>query len=316
MAEYDPFEPQQSVAPGGGDFAELSRQWNQFLDDPRGRSALINFGTALMQPVGVGQSAAGHVGQAFGNVGAGLQQQELLDIKGGLAENRVATDREKLAQGADKIDLGYERLGSREDREAANLQLKREIAAARQSNDSRRAGILEQQLAARMKYDEGRLGIGQQNADTAVTRAETGRMNADTNKLRASSPSFNTLFRANERQRNAFDKDIVSLAKDIEKRVNDPFGLSKPLQGEERFKGMNTQQIAAELAKDPQVKQNIMSRRGQAAPTLQGDEESDSGVPAQIESAPLNAGQRVPNTVYQTPRGPMRWTGTGWIPAR
>jgi hypothetical protein len=36
--------------------------------------------------------------------------------------------------------------------------------------------------------------------------------------------------------------------------------------------------------------------------------------PPKIEAAPP-ANQRKPNTVYQTPKGPMKWTGTGWLPA-
>jgi hypothetical protein len=32
------------------------------------------------------------------------------------------------------------------------------------------------------------------------------------------------------------------------------------------------------------------------------------------EPAPTNAGQRVKGRVYQTPKGAMQWTGTGWIP--
>ena len=31
-------------------------------------------------------------------------------------------------------------------------------------------------------------------------------------------------------------------------------------------------------------------------------------------SAPLDAKVRTSNTVYNTPRGPMTWTGTGWVP--
>lgn len=34
-----------------------------------------------------------------------------------------------------------------------------------------------------------------------------------------------------------------------------------------------------------------------------------------IEAAPKEATQRKPGTVYQTPKGPLKWTGTGWLPA-
>jgi hypothetical protein len=32
-----------------------------------------------------------------------------------------------------------------------------------------------------------------------------------------------------------------------------------------------------------------------------------------IQAAPLSPADRKPNTTYQTPRGPMTWTGTGWL---
>lgn len=32
-----------------------------------------------------------------------------------------------------------------------------------------------------------------------------------------------------------------------------------------------------------------------------------------VPDAPSNPAARTPSTVYQTPRGPMKWTGTGWI---
>jgi hypothetical protein len=38
------------------------------------------------------------------------------------------------------------------------------------------------------------------------------------------------------------------------------------------------------------------------------------GRAARIEQAPQDPAQRVKDKTYQTPRGPMRWTGTGWIP--
>lgn len=41
---------------------------------------------------------------------------------------------------------------------------------------------------------------------------------------------------------------------------------------------------------------------------------SGGGAAPKIEAAP-EAAQRKPNTVYQTPKGPMKWTGTGWLPA-
>lgn len=53
-----------------------------------------------------------------------------------------------------------------------------------------------------------------------------------------------------------------------------------------------------------------LAPRAGAAPTTPAAR--DTGA----QPAPPNPAQRVPNTVYQTPRGPMKWTGTGWLPAQ
>lgn len=56
---------------------------------------------------------------------------------------------------------------------------------------------------------------------------------------------------------------------------------------------------------------NSLQRRGVEAP---------AGVPGAIPGASPQpappAAQRQPNTIYLTPRGPLKWTGTGWVPAQ
>lgn len=47
-----------------------------------------------------------------------------------------------------------------------------------------------------------------------------------------------------------------------------------------------------------------------------GDEMSTVNTPTGVVEAPRDPTQRKPNTTYQTPRGPMTWTGTGWLPLR
>jgi hypothetical protein len=56
-----------------------------------------------------------------------------------------------------------------------------------------------------------------------------------------------------------------------------------------------------------------MARRGGAAAPPAGPK--PAGAPAKIEAAPLDAKQRKAGAVYQTPKGAMKWTGTGWLPA-
>lgn len=89
----DPFgTPDIAVNPNPdpSTFATLKGQWDQFLADPKGRGALASFGLALMQPVGVGQSTVGHVGQAIGNAGEAVQEANTRDQKQSEAESKAA----------------------------------------------------------------------------------------------------------------------------------------------------------------------------------------------------------------------------------
>ena len=38
--------------------------------------------------------------------------------------------------------------------------------------------------------------------------------------------------------------------------------------------------------------------------------------PASLTTAPINPAARTTGTVYSTPKGPMKWTGTGWLPVQ
>lgn len=41
-----------------------------------------------------------------------------------------------------------------------------------------------------------------------------------------------------------------------------------------------------------------------------------AAAPAAVQPAPRNPAERVKNQTYNTPKGPMTWTGTGWLPAQ
>lgn len=69
-----PSAPAQQAPQASGD--DLSTQWSNWLDRPGNRSALMQFGIAMLQPIQQGQSFAGHIGEAIG--------------QGGEAEARVA----------------------------------------------------------------------------------------------------------------------------------------------------------------------------------------------------------------------------------
>ena len=58
----------------------LMDQWNTFLGQPGNRAAVAQFGLQMLQPIGLGQSLSGQIGQAVGAAGdtkARVQKQQL-----------------------------------------------------------------------------------------------------------------------------------------------------------------------------------------------------------------------------------------------
>lgn len=57
--------------------SDIAGQWKNWMANEGNRAALMQFGIAMMQPVGLGQTPLGHVGQAIGSVGElGTRREE------------------------------------------------------------------------------------------------------------------------------------------------------------------------------------------------------------------------------------------------
>jgi hypothetical protein len=67
-----------------------------FLDNPADRAALLQIGLNLMQPVAMGQSTIGHIGQAVGAGGEAATRGEEADLKQKQAESKLAIADERL----------------------------------------------------------------------------------------------------------------------------------------------------------------------------------------------------------------------------
>lgn len=52
----------------------LVKEWESFLNQPGNRAAVAQFGVNMLQPIGLGQSFAGHVGQSVGAAGEAKQR--------------------------------------------------------------------------------------------------------------------------------------------------------------------------------------------------------------------------------------------------
>lgn len=72
------------------------------------------------------------------------------------------------------------------------------------------------------------------------------------------------------------------------------------------------------IAQNPMLKNMglVGAPAGAAATSDDGDDDTEVPAAASTTSAPQaprDPSQRTPNTVYETPRGKMKWTGTGWV---
>lgn len=186
----DPFgSPEATSQPQQPD---LASQWSKFLDDPRGKSALMNFGLSLMQPAPWGASP---VATAFGAVGEGLrtqdeaaQKQQAIDTKEtaaqALNDRRVA----QTMQGETALGIKQNQFQLNQQRQDANeadkarlrdyqdrvLQLRQEVADATKEGNLAKAATVQKRLdlAERGKVVlEQNMEINRQRALTSATES-------------------------------------------------------------------------------------------------------------------------------------------------
>lgn len=130
----DVVQPQDGAT--GFDVGKLSQEWKTWLDDPQNKAALMQFGISLMQPVGLGQSALGHLGQAVG--------------AGGEAANRLAKEQLNEEEATSKQGLRESQATAAEQR-ATTAQARLEGAGVR--DELRRQQIENSRLNAQLSAE-------------------------------------------------------------------------------------------------------------------------------------------------------------------
>lgn len=81
----------QSVEP-----AQAQGQWDDWLQRPGNRTALLQMGLQMMQPVGIGQTVGGHIAQGVGAGGEAVARQETSDLKERVADAKMQAADERL----------------------------------------------------------------------------------------------------------------------------------------------------------------------------------------------------------------------------
>lgn len=246
MAEVDPFNPLSQEAP---DPNNLRSQWDAFLGDPRAQATMLQIGLNLMQPVGLGQTALGHLGQSVGSGGEVLSRQAEMDRKQQETDSKV-TQREAAAT----------------------------LAESRAANAGTRSSLAEERLRHQSDLlDFRRTQLGTQSLLKA--QGDYNRHVANIQKLNAKEQADAALFKREPKL--------------------------QPIPTWNDF--------AAQRGLDPTMGgvvpgSNTTGDRLQGAPTGSSDPAADS-----IPDAPPNPKLREVGVTYNTPQGPLRWTGTGWV---
>lgn len=215
---YTPFveptqQPQTQQAPQN----DLAGQWRAFLAKPENTAALMQTGLNLMQPQGIGQTAAGQVAQAIG--GGGEAAGRVLDnqIKEDAAETKAETARQRADASTTRAEAATMRAHSDAAQVNSRITLRaaqESAALARKTNLDTQVELLEKRISlygedhesriqlralqgererAKAEYDRARTAGVPIDTETRRMRAETGQdlvgvqqQRADTQSTRVS----------------------------------------------------------------------------------------------------------------------------------
>jgi hypothetical protein len=201
--------------------------------DPESRSALLQIGLGLMQPMAQGQTTLGHIGQAVGGGGEALHRIQEEDVKQQKADDALTIAEQRMQLAQQRADRGLTPYQT-------EMLKRHDIASGRAEAASQRG---ERRLDWQMQSDK----------------------------------------------RKALATDVANA---IEAR--DSLTLDEKDPEKMRWAGKSSTQIRQEL----KAEQDAASGGG--------------GAPAATSAVPPPE-KREANKVYPTPKGNLKWTGTGWV---
>lgn len=93
----------------GEDPNSAAAKWDDFMQRPGNRQALLQIGLQMMQPVGIGQTTGGHIAQAIGSGGEAVDRGSNLDLKEYMADSKLADADARLGMAQQSLDLNERR---------------------------------------------------------------------------------------------------------------------------------------------------------------------------------------------------------------
>lgn len=149
---------------GQVDPAEATKGWDDWLQRPGNRTALLQIGLNLMQPTAIGQTTGGHFAQAVG--------------AGGEAQARVAAQDLKEDQVDNKLSIANQRLAIAQQNADANTS-RANTAATRDTN--RKVGGLTDLVKARFSREDQKAFDKQLDSDAKNIVKQANDILADPN---------------------------------------------------------------------------------------------------------------------------------------
>lgn len=157
-------------APAGMPPEQIKQSWLEYFNRPEVQAGLLQFGAQALQPVPIGQTTAGHFGQALtsGMQAAGriasqederkraAAQEAKLEAEAARAEAQAAQEGERATLAREGMQVDRERLQADKDYRQTSLQLEREkMTHAAELEKSRQAAAYS--VAKLVHGSEGKL---------------------------------------------------------------------------------------------------------------------------------------------------------------
>ncbi len=343
----DPFQPgtEDAQASAGASPQSAAQEWTTALQDPRVKRSLLSFGLQMLQPPQFGQTIGGQIAQGIGAAGESqtaadeedrkaaeqarkerdtssnidyradttdvklgqLENQRLrteqagkdLESRAALRESQVQVNVAKAGELGARVEMLQARVALFPQDQQAKMDLaraKQALLEAQTRVQTERADVIAPTAAARIKRDESATNLNTTRAGSVESNADVARRRVQAQEDRTQAQGGWQATRAENQRRRDYGNYVKEeeKAKFLDRKRPPALGYQEWLKTFEPKQPGATQPPAQAGTTTP-------------APT---QPTQDSQVPdASPDPSKRNKGSR-----YMTPRGPMTWTGTGWLP--
>jgi hypothetical protein len=160
--------------------------------------------------------------------------------------------------------------------------------------------IKQQESDTKAQLREAQAQAAGMRAETAGTKAELAQRALDIKQEGMKLKAWNDLRRGYETYRKAVEDSNNA------NRLLNPEAVKEPLSIEQWIPTQPSAKAAAEAS-------GLYGTTGVTEPGKYANPSAAPSTPTVAPQAPSNPKDRKPGAIYQTPKGPLTWTGEGWL---